>query len=182
MKKLMLIAAMMVAALNVSAQEEEPKNEIGISYGFGSLSNLVSVFSEAFNFGSSDQSGFWGPVALEYYYHVSPVVGVGAVATISGCSWENSSGLSKNSTSTYYSFMPSVKFNWLRKNHFGMYSKAAAGILVQHASNDATTKNYTNFVYHLSALGIEFGGQLRGFAELGWGEQGVFLAGLRYKF
>ena len=30
--------------------------------------------------------------------------------------------------------------------------------------------------------GVEVGGALRGFAELGWGEQGIILAGLRYKF
>ena len=37
-------------------------------------------------------------------------------------------------------------------------------------------------MYHLSALGVEFGSNIRGFAELGFGEKGVLCAGLRYKF
>jgi len=186
MKKFMLIAALMVVALNVNAQNDELKNEIGISYGFGSTSNILSTYSQAFNFGSSDQSGFWGPVAIEYFYHVTPVIGLGAIATISGCSWEGSSGLSKNAKSTYFSFMPSVKFNWLRKDHFGMYSKVAVGLFYDHASRETdsqtNTDNKTTVAFQVSALGLEFGSQLRGFLELGIGEQGVLLAGLRYKF
>ncbi len=186
MKKFMLIAAMMIAAMSVNAQDEY-KNEIGVSYGVGSVSNYASILLEAFTFSSDDQGGFWGPIALEYYHHVSPVISVGAVGTIAGCSWSKSSDTSyKNAKTTYISLMPSVKFSWLRKEHFGMYSKLAAGAIFINSSADYNGKNDTEssvkFMGQVSALGMEFGSQVRGFVELGFGEQGILLAGLRCKF
>ena len=113
-----MIAVMLVASLGVSAQNDELKNEIGVYYGFGAASDIVSTIATAMtSYSNSDQNGFWGPIGIEYYYHVTP----------------------------------------------GSDSKV-------------------DFMGHLTALGAEFGGQLRGFAELGFGERGVFTLGLRYKF
>ena len=49
MKKLMMIAAMMVAALTASAQNEDRRNELSLSYGFG------SAFRGFAEFGFGDQ-------------------------------------------------------------------------------------------------------------------------------
>ena len=127
MKKMMMIAVMLVASLGVSAQNDELKNEIGVYYGFGAAPDIVS---------------------------------------------------------TYYTVMPAVKFNWLRKDYFGMYSGVAAGLMVASlsGSKNGGSDSKVDFMGHLTALGAEFGGQLRGFAELGFGERGVFTLGLRYKF
>ena len=40
----------------------------------------------------------------------------------------------------------------------------------------------TTFNFQATFVGVEVGGALRGFAELGVGEQGIILAGIRYKF
>ena len=177
-----MMAAMMVAALTASAQNDDLENEIGVYYGFGSASDIVSTVGSAFSFSSSDQSSFWGPIGVEFYHHVNPVVAVGAVASIAGCTWNKNDDF----TTTYYTVMPSVKFNWLRKNHFGMYSSLSAGLMVQHNSmkNNGVKDSNTgaSFIWHVNAVGMEFGGQLRGFGELGFGEKGILCAGLRYKF
>ena len=87
--------------------------------------------------------------------------------------------------------MPSVKFNWLRRHNWGLYSKLAAGATLRHSSLkekesvDAkkTTKNQAFFNFQVSAIGFEAGSEnVRGFAELGIGEQGVGLAGVRFRF
>ena len=58
-------------------------------------------------------------------------------------------------------------------------------------SEDMQTKICTCHIYaycimpimfQASLIGAEFGKQFRGFAELGVGEQGFLLAGIRYKF
>ena len=69
MKKifLMVVAAMM-ATVTVNAQNDELENEIGVYYGFGSASNIVSSFTEAFIGAVGDQSSYWGPVGIEYYH------------------------------------------------------------------------------------------------------------------
>jgi hypothetical protein len=86
--------------------------------------------------------------------------------------------------------MPSVKFNWLRKDHFGMYSKLAAGVSLcnfksenENKNSESETENQVKFNWQASLIGIEAGGsRLRAFAELGFGEQGIGLLGIRYKF
>jgi len=188
MKKtiLMVVAAMMVT-LNVNAQNEEPKNEIGVYYGFASASTYVSLLAGSFSAASSigGQGGFWGPIGIEYYHHISPVVSVGAVASIAGCKW----GDTDYFKSQYITVMPSVKFNWLRKEIWGLYSGVSAGIMFV---NDKVSPDYkegkvkggnaSSFMFQATALGAEVGGKVRGFLELGFGEKGFLCAGVRYKF
>ena len=114
MKKLMMIATLLVASVSAYAQNDDLKNEIGVFYGFESASSYSSIISGAFvsAFSSSSRGGKWGPIGIEYYHHVTPIIGLGAVGTIAGCNWGDD-----ELTSTYISVMPSVKFNWLRKKH-----------------------------------------------------------------
>ena len=86
--------------------------------------------------------------------------------------------------------MPAVKFDWLRKKNFGMYSKLAFGatyrtekIEYKNSVYEDYDENGLHVNWQLSVLGIEAGSPtLRGFVELGTGEQGIGLIGLRYKF
>ena len=192
MKKiLVMVVAAMMATVNVNAQDEF-KNEIGVFYGFESVSNIFSVYSNMFAAAAGDQSSFWGPVGVEYYYHVSPVVGLGAVAAYAGCKAEDKKTHKDDLSETFLTFMPSVKFNWLRKKHFGMYSGLSAGVMFLSVSAndnakasdpDAKDETLTSFMFQATALGVEFGSEaFRGFVEAGLGEKGEICAGLRYKF
>ena len=90
--------------------------------------------------------------------------------------------------------MPSVKFNWLRKDHWGLYSKVAAGVTYAKFNekyydelgkniDDKATANDIVFNFQATAIGIEAGSShVRAFTEFGIGEQGIALAGVRYKF
>jgi len=86
--------------------------------------------------------------------------------------------------------MPAVKLDWLRQKNFGMYSKLAIGATLRSEKIDYETAghdDYSNTEMHVnwqvSLLGLEVGGRnLRGFLEVGTGEQGIFDIGLRYKF
>ena len=192
MRKIFVMAvAAMMATLSVNAQDEL-KHEVGVFYGFESASNVFSVITSAISAAAGDQSSFWGPVGVEYYYKVSPVVGLGAVAAYAGCKAEDDKTHKEDLTESFLTVMPSVKFNWLRKKHFGMYSALSAGamfVLVKCNDNakaadpDAKDETVTSFMFQATAIGAEFGGeQFRGFVEAGVGEKGVLCAGLRYKF
>ena len=86
--------------------------------------------------------------------------------------------------------LPAAKFNWLRKKYFGMYSKVAAGVTFTSKKEDYTkgstgnrSESKVNFNWQASVLGVEAGSpNVRGFVELGIGEQGVMVAGIRCKF
>ena len=192
MKKILLmVVAAMMATVNVNAQDEL-KNELGVFYGFSSASNILSVVTSSISAAAGDQSSFWGPVGLEYYYRTSPVVAVGAVAAYAGCKAEDKKTRQNDLTETFITVMPSVKFNWLRKKHFGMYSALSAGMMFISVScndnakavdKDAKDETLSTFIFQATALGMDFGGeQFRGFVEAGLGEKGVLCAGLRYKF
>ena len=199
MKKilLMVIAAMM-AAVNVSAQCEDLKNELSLSYGFGSLSQLGDGLGEGlimiFSNTENDDSFILGPISAEYFCHLNnPRLAIGGILSYS--KWD--SDIVKRSGNhekvgerkrDYFSVMPALKWYWSNKNSFGFYSKAAAGVafLSSTEKDFDTSKSYddsgTYFMFQLSLIGVEFGNQFRGFAELGVGHQGFAVAGLRYKF
>ena len=195
MKKFFLmVVAVLMAASSVNAQDDgyEKKHEVGVFYGIESASNILSVYSGMFAAAAGDQSSWWGPVGVEYYYHLSPVVGMGAVAEYAGCKAIDDRSGTRDLNESFITLMPSVKFNWLRKKHFGMYSSLSAGVMLlsvsfddslKQADPDAKDETLAAFMFHATALGAEFGAPtFRGFVELGFGEKGVLCGGLRYKF
>ena len=200
MKKILLMAvAALIATVNVSAQEGyDTKHEIGISYGFGSNSDIINGFGgglgKALGGARSENRMRFGALSAEYFYHVSEVIGVGGILSYARYKedvyWRSDDTKSGVDTNNYFTIMPSVKFNWLRKDHFGMYSKLAAGVSLcnfksenENKNSESETENQVKFNWQASLIGIEAGGsRLRGFAELGFGEQGIGLLGIRYKF
>ena len=182
MKRYLLILAAIAATLTVNAQDEdELVNEVGISYGVVANSNYLDIYTDAM----TGKSGtYFGPLALEYFYHLSPMISVGGVGVYKSHK-ETINGTEL--TNLYYTIMPAVKFSWYTSNHFGFYSKAAVGYTIfaitgeQKSTTDKEKSGSFNF--QVSAVGLEVGGRrFRLFTELGWGEQGLACAGLRCKF
>ena len=190
MKKYLL--TMCAALLSMGAQAQEQKHEIGVFYGVGSASDVFSVITSSISAAAGEQSSFWGPIGVEYYYNISPVIGLGAVAAYASCKAEDEKTRKDDLTETFITVMPSVKFNWLRKKNFGMYSALSAGVMFLSVSCNANAEasdpnakdeSLATFMFQATALGAEFGGeQFRGFVEAGVGEKGLLCAGLRYKF
>lgn len=197
MKKIFLMAAItMMAAVSVNAQNDyETKHEVAISYGAFSNSQIIDVFEEITGamFGAKlENEKFFGPISAEYFYHFKPWLSVGAIMVYGANKQDVMSDNEKTAESKngYFTLMPAVKFDYLRKKHFGMYSKIALGATLRNEKYDSNRDNsndYDDSALHvnwqLSLLGIEAGSPtVRAFAELGFGEQGIILAGLRYKF
>ena len=176
MKKIfVMVVAALMAIGSVQAQEEW-KNEISIAYGGGSNTDIVSSLAKGMFTGK--QLDYWGPVSVEYFYRPQENLGIGGIAAVSGCKWDDDS----DAKSVYYTLMPAVKYNWLNKKSFSMYSKAAVGVTFMSDSGTKDSDSKVVFNWQASLIGMEFGGAFRGFVELGMGEQGIILGGLRYKF
>ena len=203
MKIRFLLAALAISAfvsIPAQAQDEmETRHEIGISYGTVPNSTWIDVLTEVIPamFGETfENHRYVGPIGLEYYYHTSPLIGLGAVMVFATNNEDGFDGNIKDShlSKSYFTVMPSAKFNWLRKKNWGLYSKVAVGATYAHfinqaydqsgnKTNEKTTANDLLFNFQASLLGVEAGSQqVRGFVELGVGEQGLALAGLRFKF
>ena len=178
MKNKILLAVALVACafMSMPAQaqdEEEPRHEIAVSYGFMPNSIWIDIFSKIGGgiFGESSKNDHYvGPLGLEYYYHTSPLVGVGAVAVFANNNEDSfrKEQIKNHRLRSYYTLMPSVKFNWLRKDIWGLYSKVAVGASVARFSDQAYNengkltgeKNITNdvfFNFQASLIGVEVG-------------------------
>ena len=195
---MMALVAMMTLSIHAQDGYEDTKQELAVTYGIYSNSQWLDVFEDlgmVITGARLHDDSFIGPLSVEYFYHAKKWLGVGAIAVfgtnnqeiyLGGKKPENYYGESNN---TYYTLMPAVKFDWLRKKHFGMYSKVAVGATYRHDSVKKTvdhkdfSDNSVHFNWHLTAIGLEAGSPyVRGFLEVGNGEQGMFLLGVRYKF
>ena len=143
-------------------------------------------------------------LSVEYFHHLSPGVSIGGIAAFNGtssdmyCKLRHTDGTTVtnekigSSHKYYFSVMPAAKFDWLRRKNFGLYSKVAVGATyytekqkqdVEGDKKKVHDDSGVRFNFQASLLGVEVGSQkFRGFAEFGVGEQGIALAGLRYKF
>ena len=200
MKRIFVMAAVaMMATVSVNAQNENLRHEVSLSYGLGSIAQFgdglgeglaMAIFSDT----EYDDGFILGPISVEYFRHMNnPRLAIGGFVSYS--KWD--SDIQKKSGShekvgernrNYWSVMPAVKWYWVNKNAFGLYSKGAVGAAFlsstekDFATGKSNDDNGTYFMFQLSFIGVEFGKQFRGFTEVGIGEQGFLLAGIRYKF
>jgi hypothetical protein len=198
MKKLfLLVAVALLTVTNVSAQNDsrDSKHEVAVSYGSLSNSDWLNIFENVLGaiFGEKyEDDTFLGPIGLEYFYHVKPWLGVGAITTygqLTQNAYKSEEKVGKKSN-YYFTVLPAFKFDWLRGDVVGLYSKLGAGVTLRREIREFdgdraehnTDKTDFHFNWQVSLIGIEVGKSLRGFAEGGFGEQGVLMLGLRYKF
>ena len=193
-----MVAVALMTAMSANAQNEDLHHELSLSYGLGSIAQLGDGLGEGiglvFTNTEYDDGVILGPISLEYFYHFNnPRLALGASFTYS--KWD-SDVLDRSSHQklgdrkrNFFSVMPSFKSYWINKNSFGLYSKVAAGVgFLKCTDKDFRNNNVEKddngcyFMFQLSFIGAEFGGKVRGFAELGVGDQGFAQAGVRYKF
>ena len=202
MKKILLMVVVAtMATVSARAQygeEDFCRREIAVSYGGMSNSTWMSI-GEALgtiiaSFGqvAYDGGDFIGPIGAEYFYHDSPGIAYGAVGVF--CRETKDMLVAKDKKGdcaiNYITVMPAVKLDWFRRKNFGLYSKVAAGVCFRTRTEDTyisephhESKTDVRFNFQVSGIGIELGvPNFRAFAEGGFGEQGMLLAGLRCKF
>ncbi|MBP3764302.1 MAG: hypothetical protein J6H19_00785 [Bacteroidaceae bacterium] len=193
--RLWMFVAILCCNYVLAQAQSDYKHEIAVSYGVAPYSDVYDAF-DTFAFASlvgeakfGDES-FFGPFSAEYFYHVIPLIGVGGIFAYTHNEQDVLAHKVKigDRKKNYITVMPAVKFNWLRKTNWGMYSKVALGCTFASVKEGITEVNLSSddddtfFNLQVSALGIEAGKNFRVFAELGYGEQGIVLAGVRVKF
>ena len=201
-KRNLLLAIIAVLAMSGTSQSAkaqdyyETKHDLAFSYGLCANSQVLGftgdVLGTLFTGGhlTYDNNNHIGPIAAEYFCHTSKVVSVGAIGAYTRHSKDVYYNNEKRGTTTsnYVSLIPAVKIDWLRRENIGLYSKLGVGASfeMQHNVTVEGKKDDNNEVYvtwQASLIGFEAGNSnVRGFIELGCGEQGVALAGVRCKF
>lgn len=179
-------------------------NEVDLSYGRVSLYAVAFGFSgimvSALSIGTAviDELSSSGAVGFGYYHWFNPRFALGGEAAFENIRLgfkTGSDGTKMDPTSNnLLHIMPSIKGRWVFKEHFGFYSKASLGPALLLSGREVETDSEGNktvtpaklgvsVAFQLSPIGLEFGStSWRGFAELGFGVQGMVLAGVRYSF
>ena len=191
----MVVALMATISVNAQNGYDETKHEVAVSWGALSNSQWIDVFEDMATIivgASYKNEHFLGPIGAEYFYHAKNWLGVGGIFVYG----RNSQDLYLVGTKdgkinhSYLTVMPAVNFDWLRKKNFGLYSKLGVGATLRTESFDSDnpqvpkeSDSEIHVNWQVSALGLEVGSPtFRGFLEVGTGEQGTAIIGLRYKF
>lgn len=123
-----------------------------------------------------------GAIGFDYHHYFNNHFAVGCSTVFENIDMVlvNKSNEERASSDLFISVLPGIKWRWLYREHFGMYTKAGVGVLLQPAN---PAGEQLSLGIQLSPVGMEFGGvNFRGFLEAGFGDQGILMAGLRYAF
>lgn len=185
----------------VQVVEEEPNNELSLGYGAPINTSKYYDLLSVLYYSEYNKRSIAGPISVEYFHYVTPTIGIGAVAVynLSGITYyygddiSTEKVVSATSNISWITLLPAIKFRWLRKEHVGVYSKLSFG--ATYGVEVITKKLPTEVVkikkhcyalfpnFHASLVGVEAGSRnVRAFAELGFGEQGIINGGVRYRF
>lgn len=204
-RSLLILCALLIAAPKANAFEPLPKNNIGIHYSTitgpeymeGNMSIISAIFDGIINalFKSDNKTEFVhhnsGMFTAEYHRTVGKRIQLGGALGFEHTKVDQlNNGVTTSTTTTnWLSLLPSMKLYYMNRNHFGMYGKVQAGILLDFANVDGTTdsdKKKTGIApaFQLVPLGLDFGTEtLRCYGELGiFSTQGLFAIGIRKSF
>ncbi len=171
----------------------------------GQIVNLIESAKEAQdNFNSNSDNintkmALFGPAfTVQYLYSLSEHVSVGA-----GLTYQQSQGVQSlvdnmaasmgdpTAVATtpyvfagkYITLLPTAKFYWFNREHFGMYTRLGIGGTYRMESTNGVSDNSFMVNGQLSPVCVEFGGEhFRGFLEEGLGANGSAFGGLKYTF
>lgn len=157
----------------------------------------------------SDKKNY-GTANFDFTHHFSPLIAVGVNASFSYTKGDilnvhmegetSPSGTVYHETSrekigdskaTYLTFMPTIKFDWFRREHITLYSRFSAGVMFARTTKKVSTSSVQSdetdkkavFELQASPIGVEGGSNhLRAFAEAGFGQCGIGQIGVRARF
>lgn len=200
-----LTTVFMASNVCANAQDVKPydvqKNEISISYGYNPTNKNLFHNTDSWCGDCGVNDDCIGVINLDYTRHVTKMLGIGINVSYSKNNKTygylvlgngEREALTSQSKEHNWTFMPTLKFNWFRRDCISLYSRISAGITFKNEDGETTYSDNTVgpltdssriFNFQASPIGIEAGNvQYRAFAELGIGQAGVIQAGLRYRF
>ena len=157
-KVILMVVAALMATMTVQAQNEDLKNEIGVSYGLGvstigdGLGNgigtgLGNIFGNVLGYRYDNESRF-GSLSVEYFRHLNstPKLAFGGIFSYSRYGEDALKDDTKigDRSRNYYTLMPAMKYSWINKHHFALYSKVAVGGTLASSKSTENGKSENN--------------------------------------
>ncbi len=169
-----------------------PKNEVSVSYGWGSAYYLTGVLfrNVLYSFRLDvDRLESMGTAAVDYRHYFNSRWAVGGTVCYEASTLPVArlilpgTGIEAVVDGTMYrniSIMPAVTLRWLQDSHVSIYSKLALGVMLLIDPEGPTSAAPCTC---LTPVGMDFGGRnVRGFLEMNVGTQGLLSAGVKFRF
>lgn len=166
-------------------------NELHLGYGFVSDVEIIARFAGTYSKIASGISGdpvsseysTSGAFILGYNFFVSPKVNIGPELNVVTVTIRErySSGEQVNDRFLFTNLSARFDYRYVRRENLQMYSGLAlGGSYISDRSNDPSRDDRSGaFIsYQLNFFGIRFGGEWGGYAELGFGRNGLLNAGI----
>lgn len=178
--------------LPLCARAQVARHEIGLAVS--SWPGGINAAYDTKRDEMTERSRLYGPsfrdcvpiFSADYQYNFTSHWAVGGVLGVSHLREESGSYLGLGTT---YLVMPQVRFTWKNFRHARLYSRVAAGLVMDYTKlqqGGAVPDSYVVkdhqacFSAHLGVFGFDVGGRrVRFFGELGLGVQGIALGGFR---
>lgn len=137
---------------------------------------------------------YWTPtISVGYKYRLTKWFWLGATISYTGLYDVYHDRVTNEKVSTQsdhiITIMPSVRFSWLNKKYVTLYSGLSLGYaldIYNEYNSNYPNQRYTGCghgaLFQLTAVGVHVGRKWYGFAEIGFGIQGIFQAGFGYNF
>ncbi len=171
------------------------RNSISIGYGYGTTDQIISGFATALAAGFTDAKSAnvksTGAIALSYHhFNESNRAGLGFAVVYDNIrsDIQNKSG-SKISTSksTVITAAAEGKVKYNKGENFNIYGLLGAGYTFTNTtdpppSSGEKTKKDGHFNFQITPIGLQFGGNVKVFAEVGFGYKGLANGGIQFNF
>lgn len=172
---------------------ENSKHEIHFGYGFLSDIEIIAVFAESYSrtigtFGGdiiSTELSATGPVIIGFNFRNSKKLTIGPEINLMqlGIRDRYSSGITVHGSYFVTNVSGRVDFRYVKRENLQMYSGILLGIsYIFDQSSDELDDDSTLFPsYQLNFFGIRFGKSWAGYAEVGFGRNGLLNIGVSKK-
>lgn len=198
-------AMLLCACLPVQAQEQEaevsPRHYVQVGIGDPVLLNLTSNLLLTGHYGllsgdlSIERNVSLPVFSASYYYAFNKWLQVGGDFFYSGIFKQASSKETGRAYGPYAAhalcIQPVVRFEYINRNYFGMYSSLATGLFIHsdygeyfHDDQPDKPTRHTTFLptFQVTCAGFRFGNKVYGLLELGVGSKGFVTAGIGSRF
>ena len=171
----LLISLAVIAATTFGASSQG--KELTVSYGGYTQMDAMDMHD-----GWHGVNTAWGALNVGFNFQINSKFWIGPSYTFSSTTTK---GGPHHSNIAYHAFMINGRYQYYRSGLFSMYAKAGLGIEFSHMQprgDDAYNKCYCAF--QLVPIGAQFdlNRTVALFAEAGFGAQGLFQAGCKFRF
>lgn len=126
----------------------------------------------------------FGGITAAYYYRVASILSVGVAFTYAGLYGDILDAVTRrkiaSDNTTTLSASAALRLQWLNRPLVRCYSSLAMGPAVDIRSLNHSREGYITL--SATIAGVSVGRRLYGFGEIGAGAQGIFSAGIGYRF